>query len=77
MGLLQAITGADAPLAGWAELGALGAAFAIGLGLIALVGALGVWWRRLEEGSDPRRSLAPPVGQLRLARELEMRNPTD
>ena len=77
MGLLQAITAANAPLAALVELGAKSVAIGIGLGLIAFAGVLSLWWRRLEAGSDPHRRLAPPAGRLRLARELEMRSPTD
>lgn len=79
MGLLQTIAAAKALLAASVKLDASGAALAIGLGLglIAFVGVLSVWWRRLEAGNDPLRSLAPPARPLRLARDLEVRRSTD
>ena len=47
-------------------------------GLAAIVAAVYVWRRRLAAGRDhPLRSLGPPAGPLRFARELEMRTIAD
>jgi hypothetical protein len=68
----------SAPLAASFELGATGARIGITLGLGVIAGlAFGIWRRRLREERDPLRSLAPPAGPLRLARELKARSTTD
>jgi len=74
----QFITTVHAPLAASIGPSAMGAKVAVflALGMVAVF-ALSVWWRRQEAGNDPLRSLAPPVGRLRLARKLTMRSATD
>jgi len=64
---------AQATLAAAIGSSALGIKAAIALSLgggVALV--LNLWRRRLGAGKDPLRSLTPPAGELRLARELEV-----
>jgi hypothetical protein len=48
----------------------------LGLGVIAGLAAV-AFWRRLQSERDPLRSLAPPRGPLRLARELKIKSTTD
>jgi hypothetical protein len=78
MPLLQELTNV-APLAVSVGMGVGDAAVAIGLSLGLAVGVVaGVsGWRRHRILADPMRSLAPPMGPLRLSRRLWMRSTTD
>jgi len=74
LGVLSSVPLASIELSVGVAVGAAGFCF----GLAALVAAVFAWRRRLAAGEDhPLRSLGPPAGPLRFARDLEMRTTSD